>query len=223
MVQVLKGCLAMRGHNPWYKYPNDGGVPLGGRIYQEAYTNDWWSYQQDTRTRKVSIYQFRAPGEWFAEAYAAYYEPSANKGDFLARVDATTKAWFDANVDPDGGTKTSGPSGVPSQNDQRSQNGQPGAGDTVEQAIKKHVAKQMSVPAGEVEVTILADADVPGLAVFSMYIAPPQKGRPGRHIYDVAAGSTVETDRAAAQKMVLDAWSYGPERAVTIRKEEHWD
>ena len=102
-VQVLKGCFAMRGHNPWYKYPDAGGIPLGGRIYQEAYSGDWWSYKQATRTRKVSTYQFRAPGEWFAEAYAAYYMPAANKGDMLARVDAATKAWFDSNVDPDGG------------------------------------------------------------------------------------------------------------------------
>jgi hypothetical protein len=102
-VQVLKGCFAMRGHNPWYKYPDSGGITLGDRIYQEAYQSDWWSYKQSTRTRKVSTYQYRAPGEWFAEAYAAYYEPSANKGDFLARVDPATKAWFDANVDPDGG------------------------------------------------------------------------------------------------------------------------
>lgn len=102
-VQVLKSCFAMRGHNPWYKYPDVGGIPLGGRIYQEAYSGDWWSYKQSTRTRKVSTYQFRAPGEWFAEAYAAYYAPSANKGDLLARVDPATKAWFDTNVDPDGG------------------------------------------------------------------------------------------------------------------------
>lgn len=102
-VRVLKGCFAMGGHNPWYKYPDTGGVPLGGRIYQEAYPGNWWSYRESTRTRKVSTYQFRAPGEWFAEAYAAYYAPSANKGDLLARVDPATRAWFDANVDPDGG------------------------------------------------------------------------------------------------------------------------
>nr|AYM53881.1 hypothetical protein [Kofleria flava] len=102
-VQVLKGCFALSGHNPWYKYPDTGGVVLSDRIYQEAYPGDWWSYKQSTRSRKVSTYQYRAPGEWFAEAYAAYYTPSANKGDLLARVDAATKAWFDSNVDPDGG------------------------------------------------------------------------------------------------------------------------
>lgn len=102
-VDVLRGCFAMRGHNPWYKFPDTGGTALGGRIYQEAYSGDWWSYSQATRARKVSTYQFRAPGEWFAEAYAAYYQPSTHKGEFLERVDAATKAWFDANVDPDGG------------------------------------------------------------------------------------------------------------------------
>lgn len=102
-VRALKGCFAMSGHNPWYKYPDTGGIALGERIFQEAYPGDWWSYKQSTRSRKVSTYQYRAPGEWFAEAYAAYYTPSANKGDLLARVDAATKAWFDTNVDPDGG------------------------------------------------------------------------------------------------------------------------
>lgn len=42
--------------------------------------------KQSTRSRKVSTSQCRAPGEWFTEAYAAYYTPSANKGDLLARV-----------------------------------------------------------------------------------------------------------------------------------------
>lgn len=102
-VGVLKACFAMSGHNPWYKFPSTGGTPLGGRIYQEAYAGDWWSYDPAARTRKVSTYQYRAPGEWFAEAYAAYYEPAANKGDKLALVDPGTKAWFDSNVDPDGG------------------------------------------------------------------------------------------------------------------------
>lgn len=102
-ITVLKSCFAMTGHNPWYKFPSTGGTPLGGRIFQEAYSGDWWSYDPAARSRKVSTYQYRAPGEWFAEAYAAYYEPSANKGDLLGRVDPGTKAWFDANVDPDGG------------------------------------------------------------------------------------------------------------------------
>jgi hypothetical protein len=86
---------------PWDNAP-DGGIAIGGKIYQEAYQGNWVTYQQEARARRVSLYQFRAPGEWFAEAYAAYYEPAAKgqpKGQKLAAVDPQTKAWFDKVVD----------------------------------------------------------------------------------------------------------------------------
>ena len=66
------------------------------------------SYKQAARAKKFSRYQFRAPGEWFAEAYAAYYEPTtdpAQKGASLAARDPKSKAFFDAVVEtasPDG-------------------------------------------------------------------------------------------------------------------------
>jgi len=87
------------GKNPWYTH-SSGGVALGGRIYQESYTDNWTSYDVGSRTRKVSQYQFRAPGEWFAEAYATYYEPDGNGdiGTLLNSTDANTKKWFDKNV-----------------------------------------------------------------------------------------------------------------------------
>jgi hypothetical protein len=53
----------------------------------------------DARKRQVSNYQFRAPGEWFAEAYAAYYQPDPRgRGARLADADKPTKEWFDRNV-----------------------------------------------------------------------------------------------------------------------------
>jgi hypothetical protein len=85
--------------SPWM---GDGGVALGGRVYQESYDKEWNSFAVEARDRKVSKYQFRAPGEWFAEAYAAYYEPvpdGADKGAKLSAVDPKTKAFFDAVVD----------------------------------------------------------------------------------------------------------------------------
>jgi hypothetical protein len=86
------------GQTPWYSASN-GGVALGGRVFQESYKNDWSSYEQASRARKVSQYQFRAPGEWFAEAYAAYYEPDARgRGAALNAADPDSKKYFDESV-----------------------------------------------------------------------------------------------------------------------------
>jgi hypothetical protein len=84
--------------NPWYRAADDGGITLGGRIYEESYAGLWWSYDPAARAKKVSSYQFRAPGEWIAEAYNAYYTPPT-KGAGLAAIDPAAKAWFDVNVD----------------------------------------------------------------------------------------------------------------------------
>ncbi len=50
------------------------------RVYQESYKNKWTSYPIEERKKGITGYQFRAPGEWFAELYAAYYiKPSKLK------------------------------------------------------------------------------------------------------------------------------------------------
>ena len=50
---------------------------IGDRVYHEAYppgqSPRWVSYKVEARTKGITGYQFRAPGEWFAELYAAYY------------------------------------------------------------------------------------------------------------------------------------------------------
>jgi hypothetical protein len=106
--------LAFSNQSPW-DLPT-GGVKLGDRIYQESYDwPQWVSYKQTARAKKFSRYQFRAPGEWFAEAYATYYQPPGTKGALMVGLDDTTKAWFDAHVDPQhgaGGT-TPAPAGGP--------------------------------------------------------------------------------------------------------------
>jgi hypothetical protein len=83
--------------NPWFDPA--GGLPLGGYVYEQSYTwAGWCRYEVAARARKVSGYQFRHPGEWFAEAYSAYYCPGGALGDTLAQSDPATKTWFDKKV-----------------------------------------------------------------------------------------------------------------------------
>ena len=59
----------------------------------------WFSYSFAARARQVSNYQFRAPKEWFAEAYTWYYDPDPRgRGMKLNDKDPVTKVWFDQNV-----------------------------------------------------------------------------------------------------------------------------
>ena len=56
---------------------NDGAQSIAlafkdGTLYQEAYAGRWVSYKVEARKKGISGYQFRAPGEWFAELYAAF-------------------------------------------------------------------------------------------------------------------------------------------------------
>ena len=46
---------------------------IGGSVFQESYANQWVSYALSARAAKISNYQFRADGEWYAEAYAAFF------------------------------------------------------------------------------------------------------------------------------------------------------
>jgi hypothetical protein len=61
--------------DPWDKGKSHAeAVELGGRVYHEAYDNDWYSYAiADRAATGMTTYQWRAPGEWFAELYAMYY------------------------------------------------------------------------------------------------------------------------------------------------------
>lgn len=62
-------CASRRSNAPaWpWKFPYD----IGGRAYHEAYPDEWWSFVTAARSgMTVRDYQWRAPGEWFAELYA---------------------------------------------------------------------------------------------------------------------------------------------------------
>lgn len=69
-------CNAIRdpdSSNIWWDGTKSKDNAIGGRVYQEAYKNDWVSYDYAARRQGIHGYQFRAAGEWFAELYAAYY------------------------------------------------------------------------------------------------------------------------------------------------------
>ena len=87
-------------NTPWFDAEN-GGEHLGDHVYQESYPGLWVRYRHEARSRKVSRYQFRDPGEWFAEAYEFYYRPDERgRGAKLADKDPDTKRYFDNHVHP---------------------------------------------------------------------------------------------------------------------------
>lgn len=62
-------CLPIRTDNsPWFETTQ---IVIGERVYQQAYASRWVSYAFAARAAtRVNDYQWRAPGEWFAEIYA---------------------------------------------------------------------------------------------------------------------------------------------------------
>jgi hypothetical protein len=47
-------------------------IKIGNLIYHEAYPRIWVGYLAEARKKALTGYQFRAPGEWFAELYAGF-------------------------------------------------------------------------------------------------------------------------------------------------------
>lgn len=91
--------LGVQASAPWF-VAADGGEHLGEHVYQQSYAPTWVRYRHEARTRMVAPYQFRDPGEWFAECYAAYYRPDPRgKGAKLNEKDPNTKLYFDTVVD----------------------------------------------------------------------------------------------------------------------------
>jgi hypothetical protein len=72
---VLTWCRMIRTKaSPWNSGAVAQQIAIGKRVYHEAYNDGRWvSYALAARAQGMTSYQFRAPGEWFAELYAAHF------------------------------------------------------------------------------------------------------------------------------------------------------
>ena len=81
-VAASKEDVAQQAFDLWYsiatatdvyrRQSDCDAIKIGDRVYHEAYARTWVSYLASARNQALTGYQFRAPGEWFAELYAGY-------------------------------------------------------------------------------------------------------------------------------------------------------
>ncbi len=83
-------------------------LTIGDCIYMKDEYGKWVSFLSSARMYAVSNYQFSAPCEWFAEAFAAYYNPVEGAESRL-RLDPEVRAYFFNKVGPFHGKKDGSP------------------------------------------------------------------------------------------------------------------
>jgi hypothetical protein len=85
--------LRMAVAQPW-TLANGGGNAIvhNGRVHQIDHYGHWVSYLNAERQFKVSNYQFSTADEWFAEAYAAYY--NRTRTELRGRLNPQVQQWF---------------------------------------------------------------------------------------------------------------------------------
>jgi len=95
LVAIRQGC---------YKADESTSLGFDGSrsFLKDPAKDEWYGFDTAARGRKVSRYQFRSPSEWFAEAYAAFYEPASKLGAKLGAIDPKTRNWMEEAVHDSG-------------------------------------------------------------------------------------------------------------------------
>ena len=89
-----KGVVLSAADGLWAFPSKAKKLAIDGRVYHESYEGQWVSYQLSARKTEVTEYQFRAPGEWFAEVYACYFTDKLKDSHPM-------KEWLDSEVGED--------------------------------------------------------------------------------------------------------------------------